>query len=259
MLEPLIVANWKMHKTHLEALAWLQAFRKTCSKAFKTTPSLVLAPPFTALETLARALAEEPLAFPLHLAAQNIASEPSGAFTGEVSAPMLEALGVQYVIIGHSERRQLFHESNASISQKLKAALSHQLKPILCIGENATANAQGKTLDYLKTQLEGCLEEVETFVEEDFSRLTIAYEPIWAIGTGITPSPEAIEAIHSGLRDYLIERFGQSGAHIPLLYGGSLKASNCHPILSQKSVNGALVGGASLDAEEFARIIEACG
>lgn len=254
MIQPLIVANWKMHKTHLEALAWLQAFKKTCSKS---SASVVLAPPFTALETLARALAEEPLAFPLHLAAQNIASEPSGAFTGEVSAPMLRALGVEYVIIGHSERRQLFYESNASISQKLKTALCHQLKPILCIGEDATINAQGKTLDSLKNQLEGCLDGLETFLEEDYSRLIIAYEPIWAIGSGITPAPEAIEAIHSGLRDYLLERFGQRSAGIPLLYGGSLKASNAASILQQKSVNGALVGGASLDAEAFANIIAA--
>lgn len=256
MPQPLIVANWKMHKTHLEALAWLQQFREVCQPS---SACIVVAPPFTALESLATTLREQPLPFPLYLAAQNLHPEPNGAFTGEVSAPMLKALGVSYVILGHSERRGLFSESNTSIRLKLESALRHQLRPILCIGESAAIKAQGKTLDFLKGQLEGSLEGIEGLAKEDFSRLVIAYEPIWAIGSGIAAAPEAIEATHQSLRSYLIERFGPSGGHIPLLYGGSLKAANAASILGQPSVNGALVGGASLDAGAFASIVAACG
>ncbi len=256
MIQPLIIANWKMHKTHLEAQAWLQQWREVC---LPSSACILVAPPFTALESLANALKQRPLPCPLHLAAQNLYAEPQGAFTGEISAPMLKALGVEYVILGHSERRQLFYESDASIGQKLKAALLHQLKPILCIGESADIKAEGKTLDHLKAQLEGSLNGIKGLFEGNISRLSIAYEPIWAIGSGIAANPEAIQAIHEGLRDYLIQQFGTQGTHIPLLYGGSLKASNAATILGQKGVNGALVGGASLDAQEFAHIVEACG
>lgn len=258
MIQPLIIANWKMHKTHLEARAWLQQFREAGTSSSAHVRVLV-ASPFTALESLATALKEQPLPFPLYLAAQNLYPGPQGAFTGEISAPMLRALGVEYVILGHSERRQLFYESNISIGQKLKAALLHQLRPILCIGESADIKAQGQTLDFLKSQLEGSLNGIEGLFEGDASRLSIAYEPIWAIGSGIAASPEEIQAIHEGLRHYLLERFGPNAGQIPLLYGGSLKASNATAILGQKEVNGALVGGASLDAREFASMVAACG
>ncbi len=256
MIQPLIIANWKMHKTHLEAQAWLKQFREACPSS---SARILVAPPFTALESLANALKQNPLPCSLHLAAQNLHPEPQGAFTGEVSAPMLKALGVEYVILGHSERRQLFYESDACIGQKLKAALLHQLKPILCIGESADTKAQGQTLDFLKSQLEGCLNSIEGLCEGAVSRLSIAYEPIWAIGRGIAAKPEAIQVIHTDLRNYLTERFGTQGTHIPLLYGGSLKASNAAAILGQTGVNGALVGGASLDVGEFARIIGVYG
>lgn len=255
MLQPLIIANWKMHKTHLEAHAWMTGF----SACFKPLEALiVLAPPFTGLETASQFLKESTNLAPfVHLGAQTMSAQTEGAFTGEISPLMLKALDVKYVILGHSERREGCHETNALLSLKVQAALQHGLRPILCIGENAQTQAEGQTLEFLKQQINESLAGLDALAEDRLCELSIAYEPIWAIGTGRAASPESIQSIHSQLREHLITRFGPTANRIPLLYGGSIKAANAACILGQEAVDGALVGGASLDPAEFFNIVQA--
>jgi triosephosphate isomerase (TIM) len=255
MLQPLIIANWKMHKTHLEAHAWMKDF----SACFKPLQALVvLAPPFTALERVSECLKASPALVPfVHLGAQTMSAQAEGAFTGEISPLMLKALDVKYVMLGHSERREGCHETNAILNLKVQAALKHGLRPILCIGENAQTQAEGQTLEFLKQQINESLSGLDALAEDRLCELSIAYEPIWAIGTGRAASPESIQSIHSHLREHLITRFGPAANKIPLLYGGSIKASNAASILGQEAVDGALVGGASLDPAEFFNIVQA--
>lgn len=255
MRRPLIVANWKMYKTHTEALSWLHTFSSHYSPL---DVSVVLAPAFTALESVSRFLNASPLlSTAVHLGAQTLSAHTEGAFTGEISPLMLKALEVSYVILGHSERRQLCHETSTNLSQKVVTALHHGLKPILCIGEDASTHAQGKTLTFLTQQINDSLAGLENLSADRLCELSIAYEPIWAIGTGIAANPETIQATHSAIRDHLLTRLGPIAQRIPLLYGGSLKASNARAILSQSAVDGALVGGASLDPMEFLNILQA--
>jgi triosephosphate isomerase len=188
----------------------------------------------------------------IKLGAQNLHPEASGAFTGEISAPMLRALFTTHVILGHSERRSLFGEKDAFINQKVLAALKHQMRPILCVGETLAEREGGSTLKVVQTQLEAGLEGVS---REQAAGMIVAYEPVWAIGTGKTPTSEDIKAMHAHIRACLVARLGESARALRILYGGSVKADNAAEILNLAEVNGALVGGASLKAEEFQRIV----
>jgi triosephosphate isomerase len=244
---PLLAANWKMHKTTEETEAFLAEF---LPRAEEPGPEVVICPPFPSLKTAV----ELCLQSRVRVAAQNMHEEAEGAFTGEVSAPMLLELGVRGVILGHSERRQYFGESDEALARKVPAAVVAGLEPILCVGESEGQRDAGETEVVLTRQIEADLANV---ADERLGEVVIAYEPIWAIGTGRTASTEqAQEAI--ALIRRLIEARSKGGANaIRILYGGSVKPGNAGELIAQPDVDGALVGGASLDPEDFAAIVDA--
>jgi triosephosphate isomerase len=243
---PYIAANWKMHKTVAEAAAFVDALLPQIAA---TQSDVVICPPFTALS----AVVERRYGTAVKVAAQNMHEEDSGAFTGEVSAPMLVGLGVEAVVLGHSERRQLFGETDEALARKVPVALAAGLEPILCVGENEEARDAGQTDEVLEHQLRADLANVHG---EDLTRVVIAYEPIWAIGTGRTATPEQAQEATLFIRDMLRMR-GGAGDSVRILYGGSVKAANAAELMSQPDIDGALVGGASLDPAEFAAIVKA--
>ncbi|MCX6155394.1 MAG: triose-phosphate isomerase [Candidatus Kapabacteria bacterium] len=247
MKKMLIAGNWKMNCNSFEATVLVEyIWGGLLEKILKS--EILVCPPFTSLETVVKVLEKAPV----HVGAQNCHYEPKGAFTGEISIQMLSHIGVEYVIIGHSERRSIFGEDDELINNKLKAIINADLKPILCIGETLNERNEGKTFDILKFQLEKCLESV---TESDIYKITIAYEPVWAIGTGISATREQIVEAHDWLRTYLISKYGSVANDVIILYGGSLNAKNAESVLSVKNVNGGLIGGASLNPEEFLIII----
>jgi len=243
---PLIAGNWKMHKTLAEATALAQEVRE--KMATPPAAEVVLAPPFTALAAVAQVLAGSQI----KLAAQDTFWEKQGAFTGEISPLMLADVGCQYVIIGHSERRQYFGETNDTVNRKIKAALSVGLNPIVCIGETLEEREAGQTLTRVVKQLE---EGLAGLAADQIARLVVAYEPIWAIGTGRTATPEQAQEVHAFIRQQLRDRFGDEVAkNRRLLYGGSVTPENISELIREPDIDGALVGGASLKAETFLRI-----
>ncbi len=245
----LIAGNWKMNKTNGDAVALVKDIVTSAGKA--TEVEIVIAPPFTALESAAKALEGSNV----KLAAQNMHHEASGAFTGEVSAPMLRALFATHVILGHSERRTYFQESDSFINQKVLAALKNQLKPILCIGETLAEREAGITLKVVQTQLEAGLEGVS---KEQAPSVVIAYEPVWAIGTGKVATTDQAQEVHAFIRELLVKLFGDAIAQkIRILYGGSMKPANAPELLAQKDIDGGLIGGASLEARSFVELIKA--
>ncbi|MFQ5697494.1 MAG: triose-phosphate isomerase [Myxococcota bacterium] len=246
MRVPIIAANWKMHMCIGEALEF--ASRLSPRLADLEGTEVVIAPPFTALAPLAEALAGTRV----HLAAQNCHPEPSGAFTGEISVAMLADVGCHYAIIGHSERRQLFGETDAQVAQKLAALLDRELGAIVCIGETLDEREAGHTLEVVRAQLDGSLAGLDP---ERAERVVLAYEPIWAIGTGRTATPEEAQEVHAQIRAHLHTRLGRSGQRMRIQYGGSVKPQNIHALMEQPDIDGALVGGASLDPESFWAII----
>lgn len=242
----LLVANWKMHFVRAQALEYLRVFKEHV-QAVRTT-EIVLAPPFTLLETVGRELQGTQI----KLAAQNLFSEREGAFTGEISPIMLKDLGCSYVIVGHSERRRLFGETDSLINKKLKAALDAEITPILCVGETLDERRAGKTQRVLEMQIRGALSGL-TLSEN----LVIAYEPVWAIGTGVNAEPAEAEASARFIRELLAQLFHwEIAQRIRILYGGSVKPANFEGFLKQPDIDGALVGGASLDPEAFAQMAE---
>jgi triosephosphate isomerase (TIM) len=245
---PCIAANWKMHKTVAEAAAFVDAL---LPRIAATRHDVVLCPPYLALSEVV----ERSRGSAVRVAAQNMHEEDSGAFTGEVSAPMLGEVGVDAVILGHSERRQHFGESDEALARKAPAALAAGLEPILCVGESEEARDAGQTEAVLERQLQADLAAVEA---TDLARVVIAYEPIWAIGTGRTATPEQAQQACACIRDVLRER-GDAADAARILYGGSVKPANAAELMALPDVDGALVGGASLDPEEFATIVEAAG
>jgi len=241
----LIAANWKMHKRLGEALAFAEAFLPRVKDAGN---EIAIAPPFTALAAVGRALEGSAV----RLAAQNVHDEPQGAFTGEVSAPMLADLGCAYGIVGHSERRHVFGERDDFIARKVAALFAHELRPILCVGETLDERESGRTFEVLETQLAGSLARLPA---GRATELVVAYEPVWAIGTGRTATPDTAQEAHAMIRTWLREHLGAEAADaIRIQYGGSVKPDNAAELLGQPDVDGALVGGASLDPESFARI-----
>jgi triosephosphate isomerase len=243
---PYIAANWKMQKTVAEAAEFIDAL---LPRIAATQSDIVVCPSFTALS----AVVERRYGTAVKVAAQNMHEEEAGAFTGEVSAPMLAELDVEAVVLGHSERRQYFGESDEALARKVPAALAADLEPILCIGETEEARDSGETEAVLERQLEIDLGAVGV---EDLERVVIAYEPIWAIGTGRTATKEQAQQACAFIRDVLRAR-GAAANRIRILYGGSVKPANAAELMAQPDVDGALVGGASLDPEEFAAIVEA--
>jgi triosephosphate isomerase (TIM) len=247
MRRPIIVGNWKMHKTTAEAVALVQALK--ASVAGLQDVEIGVAPPFTALSAVAEALRGSTI----FMAAQNMHWEPHGAYTGEIAAGMLSDVGCTRVIIGHSERRQYFAETDATVNKKLKAALNAQLGPILCVGETLAQREANATFGVLEQQIRQGLAEISA---EGMSRVVIAYEPIWAIGTGKTATPAQAQEVHAFIRGLLGTLYGKALAdQVRIQYGGSVNAGNIQTLMTQSDVDGALVGGASLEASSFAQIV----
>ncbi len=243
----LMAGNWKMHKTVKEAQAYVETFLPLVKE--ETEREIMLAPSFTALYALADLLKDTNVV----LGAQNCHWEDEGAFTGEVSPKMLAELGVTYVIIGHSERRHIFGETDEVIRGKIEAALRHGLRPIMCVGETLDERVAGDTMVVLERQLR---EGLKGFSAADLKNLVLAYEPVWAIGTGKTATPEIAQEAHAFCRKILSDMFGDDFAQsIRILYGGSVKPENVVGLMAQTDIDGALVGGASLSPESFSRIV----
>ena len=243
---PYIAANWKMHKTVAEASAFVDAL---LPRIAATQHDVVICPPFTALT----AVVERRYGTAVKVAAQNMHEQEVGAFTGEVSAQMLVELDVEAVVLGHSERRQYFNETDEALARKVPAALAAGLEPILCVGESEEARDADQTKGVLESQLQADLASVES---AELGSVVVAYEPIWAIGTGRTATPEQAQEACAFIRDVLRERGAVADA-VRILYGGSVKPANAAELMAQPDIDGALVGGASLDPEEFAAIVEA--
>jgi triosephosphate isomerase len=248
--KPICAANWKMHKTRPEAAAFVDSFLPL-SRDLLDSVEIVICPPYTSL-----ALAVERSATTtIRVAAQNMHFEDGGAFTGEVSARMLVELDVHGVVLGHSERRQMFGETDEALARKVPAALAAGLEPILCVGETLEEREQGETEAVLRHQVEADLADVP---EGELGQLVVAYEPVWAIGTGRNASPEqAAEAI-AFIRSLIAARDEAAAAAVRILYGGSVKPENAAEVLAPEAIDGALVGGASLDPDEFAAVAAAC-
>jgi len=244
---PLIAGNWKMHLTLAEAVRLAQAVAATCAAC--PDRDVMIAPAFTALASVCTAVKESPLL----VGAQNIAWEKEGAYTGEISPVMLTDLGVSLALVGHSERRQLFGEDNAMINRRLHGALNAGIAPILCIGETLAEREDGRAFPVLEHQMREGLQDVS---EEQMQRVVLAYEPVWAIGTGRTASKEQAQEVHAYLRQILSGLFEKIIADTTrILYGGSVKPDNIDNLMAQPDIDGALVGGAALNAESFDRII----
>ncbi|MCW5205608.1 triose-phosphate isomerase [Desulfobulbus sp. F5] len=244
---PLIAGNWKMYLTRAEAVRLASAV--AAASQGLTDREVMIAPPFTALAAVKEAVAGSPV----KVAAQNVGWEKEGAFTGEISPPMLLDAGAEMVIIGHSERRHVFGESNAMINRRLRAALQSGLLPILCVGETLAEREAGSTFTVVEEQLAQGLADV-TAVQMD--SVVIAYEPVWAIGTGKTASKEQAQEVHAFIRASLAQLYEKTLAErIRILYGGSVKPENVDSLMAQSDIDGVLVGGASLNATAFERII----
>jgi len=248
MRRPVIAGNWKMYKTQAEARAYFAALAPLVQGCIHC--DIIVAPSFTALAAAVDAVQGTAIS----ISAQDMHGEPEGAFTGEVSAAMLVEVGCRAVIIAHSERRQFFGETDESANRKIKAALAVGLTPILCVGELLAQREAGKTEEVLERQFHGGL---AALTGAEFSRIILAYEPVWAIGTGRTATPEMAAEVHRFLRGLAAAAFTpERAAGLRILYGGSVKPDNIKGLMAQVEIDGALVGGASLNAEAFASIVK---
>jgi triosephosphate isomerase (TIM) len=248
---PFIAGNWKMNKTVGEAIDLVRELKSAVSGAIRMEEEVevAVAPPFTALH----AVYQELKGSRIRLAAQNLYWEEKGAFTGEVSPVMLREVGCHYVIIGHSERRQFFGETDETVNRKIKSAIVHGLEVILCIGEMLKERESGETFAVLERQLKGGLKELS---DRDMKEVVIAYEPVWAIGTGKTATPEQAEEVHRFVRDMLLKLYSQKiSDETRIQYGGSVTPENIKGLMDQPDIDGALVGGASLKADFFSKIV----
>lgn len=249
MRKIVIAGNWKMYKTNQEAVQVLTEL-KTLTKDIKGI-EIVIAAPFTALSDAVKAVQGSNI----KIAAENLYPKVEGAFTGEISPTMLKAIGITHVIIGHSERREIFKETDEFINEKIKTALENELTPIFCIGEKLEERESGRTLEVNTNQIKKGLKDL---TKEDARKVIVAYEPVWAIGTGKTATPEMAQETHKEIREVLAGMFGKDVANeITIQYGGSMKPENAKDLLSQADIDGGLVGGASLKADSFFEIIKA--
>ena len=248
MSNRLIVGNWKMHKTIAQAELLIQDILAI----YQPHPSieLAVAPPYIALQAVSHLLATTPI----KLAAQNVCAKDEGAFTGEISPLMLKDLGCHYVILGHSERRHIFGETDQVINEKIHAALLHHLQPIFCVGERLEEREAGKTHSVIQHQLQTGLTGVE---RKDFDQITIAYEPVWAIGTGHAATVDQAAEVHDQIRTFLTTQLEKPSEEIRIIYGGSVSPANAQTLFHSPQINGALVGKACLDSESFVKIAKA--
>ena len=245
-----IAGNWKMNKSVAESLALVRELRNAVSMV-RDRVEVAIAPPFTALHPVAKALEDSNIL----LVAQNCHAAESGAFTGEIAAPMLKELGCAYVILGHSERRQWFGETDAGVNRKLSSVLKAGMLPIVCVGETLEEREGGKTLSVVETQVKACL---AGFSASDGARFVVAYEPVWAIGTGKTATSRQAQDVHAHIRSLLAGLWGaDTSQQVRIQYGGSVKADNAAELLAMPDIDGALVGGASLKVADFAAIVKA--
>lgn len=250
MRKPIIAGNWKMHKTPSETGTFVRGLRERLSGKSPNC-EVIVAPPFVCVPAAVDAAAGTAIG----VACQNLHWEDQGAFTGEISGPMIKDSGCTHVIIGHSERRQFFGETDESVNKKIGAALRHNLIPIFCLGETLAEREQGRTFDVVRRQLSGGLGD---FRPADPERFVVAYEPVWAIGTGKTATPEQAQEVHAFLRTELSGLLGPDVARrVRILYGGSVKPSNAAGLLACEDIDGGLVGGACLHIDDFVGIIEA--
>jgi triosephosphate isomerase len=248
MRRRVIAGNWKMYKTIAETRAFFSAFTPLVAKS--THCDIVVAPPYTAISAAAEAAKSTNIA----IAGQNVSWSKEGAFTGEISAPMLVEAGCRYVIVGHSERRELFRETDDNVAKKSLMALSAGLIPIVCLGESDEERTNGLEQEVLRRQFTG---GPGALTPDEFSRILIAYEPVWAIGTGKVATPEIAAAAHKFIRQCAAQQFSAAHASsLRILYGGSVKPDNVKGLMAQQELDGALVGGASLDPKSFAAIVD---
>ncbi len=248
MRKRIVAGNWKMNKTNSEAVAMVNELKELVKDVQNV--GVVIGAPFTVLSDLAKAAEGSNV----KLAAQNMYCAANGAYTGEISPEMLKAVGVEYVILGHSERREYFGETNEFVNKKVRFALENGLKPILCVGEKLEDREAGNTEKVVEDHVVNGLKDV---TKEEMANVVIAYEPVWAIGTGKTASPEQAEEVHKFIRDLLTKMYDEQTAQdVTVQYGGSMKASNAKELIAKENIDGGLVGGASLEAGSFAEIVK---
>ncbi|HDL03162.1 MAG TPA: triose-phosphate isomerase [candidate division Zixibacteria bacterium] len=243
----IIAGNWKMNKTNEEASVLVKGLIDQIGDV--ENPRVVVCPPFTALSETAKLLKNSRI----YLGAQNMYAQESGAFTGEIAPSMLLTIGVKYVILGHSERREYFSESDQAVNAKVRLALKTGLWPIVCVGEKLDERENGKTEEVVGGQIDGSLDGLTA---EQMKNVIVAYEPVWAIGTGKTATPEMAQEVHLFIRNRLRERFGDVADETSILYGGSMKPGNAAGLISQPDIDGGLIGGASLKVDDFANIVK---
>jgi triosephosphate isomerase (TIM) len=247
---PLMAGNWKMHENHLEAIALVQKLAFTLTAKDFDAVEVAVLPPFTALRSVQTLIDGDKLR--ISYGAQDLSQHDSGAYTGDISGPMLAKLGCDYVLAGHSERRQYHAETDELVNAKVQAALRSELTPILCVGESLECRQAGDHVGFILRQVDGSLKGVPA---EAVAAMVIAYEPVWAIGTGEVATPQDAQEAAAAIRARISEFHGaDTGFSVRILYGGSVKPGNIAPIMAQPDVDGALVGGASLDAGQFAQI-----
>ena len=247
---PLIAGNWKMYKDANESVEFVNTLKNIFRDVPEDKVEIAICPPFTNLRDVWQVIKGTNI----KLGAQNLYPKAEGAFTGEISPLMLRALGVHYVIVGHSERRQYFNETNQFINEKVKTAIEYGIYPILCVGEKLEQREAGKTFEVVKDHVLGGLKDIP---KEKAVSVTIAYEPVWAIGTGKNATPEQAEEVHKFIRDLLKEMYDSATAeNIRIQYGGSVKPENIKSLMSKENIDGALVGGASLKVDSFERIVK---
>ena len=246
MRRPILAANWKMNMNSAELAAFTGQFIPLVADAKEV--DIVIAPPFTLLDRLAQQIAGTAI----QAAGQNVNPEENGAFTGEIAPAMLADMSCTYAIVGHSERRALYAESDEFVARKAAALLAHSIRPIVCVGETLEQRDAGRALEVVATQIRESLAQVPN---DQADQIVVAYEPVWAIGTGRTATPEIAQQIHEQIRKRLTDQFGEAGNRIRIQYGGSVKPETVYDLMNQPDIDGALVGGASLDPEAFARIV----
>lgn len=247
MAHNIVAANWKMHGTKHSVTDLLSTLK---TEITASEPGVVIFAPSIFIPTLEVSLADTPIKY----GAQNLNEHDSGAYTGELSAQMLTEYACQYVLVGHSERRQIFHESSELVAQKFVQAQKNGLIPMLCVGETLAEREADKTMAVVEAQLQAVIDLAGI---DAFANAVVAYEPVWAIGTGKTATPEQAEAVHAAIRQFLSQFAPAVGENVSLLYGGSVKADNAPALFAMPNINGALVGGASLDAQQFIEIVQA--
>lgn len=251
MRKKIVAGNWKMNKNLEDGLKLATEVANIADAEIQNDVTVVLCTPFVHLSAVSKIIQNSKK---LSLGAQNVATKESGAYTGEISVEMVKSVGVHYVILGHSERREYYNETNAQLTEKLNLVLKHGLVPIFCCGETLAQREKGIHLDFVKSQLTESLFHLSA---EDFAKVVIAYEPIWAIGTGVTATSEQAQFMHQELRKHLATKYGSVGENTSILYGGSAKPSNAKELFACADIDGGLIGGASLVARDFVDIAKA--